>query len=341
GVVIYGSEGMGLESSSALAQACANLLLVSGHTGKANNGLLAAWQRPNDQGAWDLGFRPQKDLGGAMKAARALYVVAADPAGDQPMLSETGDFLVVQDLFLTPTAKLADVVLPVQSFIEREGTFTNGERRVQRFYPAVPAFPGVLPDYAIPAMIGKALGQTLEAQVPSKIFAQICAEVEDYRGLSYARVSEVTEQWPIVGREDLFYGGTTYDNYQGLGVQLAPASQRNQPALTWPELPETRRGFYAYPITRLYDRGTTLLPTELLARRLANAEVWLHPSEAARLHVPDGARVTLTLEETDALATVRFDESIPAGVALIPRSVGIPIDAPTPVRIRLVERAVA
>ncbi len=79
-----------------------------------------------------------------MQAAKALYVVGADPAGDdRPWQQADGSagFLVVQELFLTATASLADVVLPVQAFTEREGSFTSGERRVQRFYPAVPARP--------------------------------------------------------------------------------------------------------------------------------------------------------------------------------------------------------
>jgi len=139
GVILFGSEGIGLAGSQALAQACANLLLATGHVGRAHNGLIGVWPRANDQGAWDMGFRPLPDLKAALQAAKALYVVAADVAGDNPLLPEATDFLVVQDLFLTATAKLADVVLPVQAFTEREGTYTSGERRVQRYYPAVPA----------------------------------------------------------------------------------------------------------------------------------------------------------------------------------------------------------
>ena len=139
-VILFGSDGMGLPDSEALAQACANLLLATGHVGKPNNGLIAVWQRANEQGAWEMGWQPSLDLVAALQSAQALYIVAADPVGDDPAFQAAfgGEkFVVVQDLYLTQTARLADVVLPVQSFVEREGSYTSGERRVQRFYPAV------------------------------------------------------------------------------------------------------------------------------------------------------------------------------------------------------------
>ena len=129
-----------MEASQALAQACANLLIVTNHVRKVNNGLIAVWPRANDQGAWEIGFRPLPNLKEAFQQYEAIYITAADPVGDDPTLADiirNAGFVVVQDLFLTETAKLADVVLPAQPFTEREGTFTSGERRVQRFYPGV------------------------------------------------------------------------------------------------------------------------------------------------------------------------------------------------------------
>ena len=125
-----------------LAAACAEL--VKSRAGKPNNGLVGVWNAPNTQGAYELGFRPALDLAAELKG-KAVYVAAADPAGDDPALAEalkSAQFVVVQELFLTETAKLADVVLPASAYTEREGTYTSAERRVQRFYPAVPARPG-------------------------------------------------------------------------------------------------------------------------------------------------------------------------------------------------------
>ncbi len=144
-VILFGSEGLGLEGIHGLATACARALNDTGHVGKPNNGLIGVWPRANDQGAWEIGFRPEEDLAGAFDKAEAVYIVGADPLAMARLSSRAGrrrPFMVVQDLFETETAKMADVVLPAQAYTEREGTFTSGERRVQRFYPAVPAIGG-------------------------------------------------------------------------------------------------------------------------------------------------------------------------------------------------------
>jgi len=344
-IVLYGGEGTGLENSQALAQACANLLITTNHVQGPNNGLVGVWQRANDQGAWDMGFRPVPDLAEAMRAARAVYVVGADPAGDDPRLAETGDFLVVQELFLTGTAKLADVVLPAQAYTEREGTYTTGERRVQRFYPAVPERPASKADFAIAAQIAELLSIHLEGRIPSKVMARIAESVPDYAGLSYSKLAEVSEQWPIVGRGDLYYGGTTYENHQGLGVQLIPAAQRGAALpLGWPELLEIqipKLGLLAVPVTRLYDRGQTVLPSKLLHQRIPQPYLAIHPEDARRLRIPDGATVELSYQNTTSLVAIRFDERVPAGIILVPRSMGVPINSPQPAELRLVERVAA
>jgi NADH-quinone oxidoreductase subunit G len=344
GVVIYGSEGTGISASRALAQACANLLIATNHVGRSNNGLLAAWQRSNDQGAWDMGFRPAEDLQTALKAARALYVVAADPAGDDPSLAETADFLVVQDLFLTQTARLADVVLPVSAFTEREGTYTSGERRVQRFYPAVPEPAGLFSDFAVIAQIGQRLGLQLEGRLASRVMEQIAANIADYAGLTYAKLSEVSDQWPIVGRGDLYYGGTSYENSQGLGIQLAPAKKGGAPALGWlqpAEIVIPDGSLLAVPVTRLFDRGQTIWATELLHQRIPEPYISVNAADGERLGITNGGKVSLMIGEAEVLVAARLEVTLPEGVVLVPRSFGIPVSAPVAVTLKAAEPAVA
>jgi NADH-quinone oxidoreductase subunit G len=345
GMVIYGSEGTGLSASQALAQAAANLLIATNHSGQANNGLLVAWQRPNEQGAWDLGFRPAEDLQAALKAARVLYVVAADPAGDDPDLAETADFMVVQDLFLTQTARLADVVLPVSTFTEREGTYTSGERHVQRFYPAVPRPAGLQADFAVIAQIAQRLGMQLEGRLASRVMDHIAGNILDYAGLTYAKLSEVSEQWPVVGRGDLYYGGTSYENSQGLGIQLAPSAQKSGvPALGWLQPAETvvpDGSLLAVPVTCLFDRGQTIWATELLHQRTPEPYVSVSAADGGRLGITNGGKVSLMIGEREVLVAARLDETLPEGVVLVPRSFGIPVSAPVAVTLKAAEPAVA
>ena len=329
-IVFYGSEGLGLQGSQALAQACANLLIATNHVHKINNGLIGVWSRANDQGAWELGYQPLPDLAAAFKQYEAIYIAGADPVGDNPALAETvreAGFVVVQDLFLTETAKLADVVLPAQPFTEREGTLTSGERRVQRYYPGlVPT--GFKPDYAITAAIGKLMGLELET-IPTRIFNHLAAKYPSFKGLNYRLLAQVTEQWPIVGREAVYYGGTMYANSQGLGVQLTLPSQ--VPALSWPEVPEPEHAdgaLLAIPTTLLYDQGHTISHSLLLRSHIPTATVATNPKDAERLNVSAGGQVQVSINGIPYTAKLQVNEQVPAGVVLIPRSMGIPIDAP-------------
>ncbi len=350
-IVVFGSEGLGLASTQALAQSCAHLLHATNHTGKANSGLLGVWQRANDQGAWEMGLRPDPNLEASLGAVKALYIAGANPAGDAPVLAAaikaSGAFVVVQDLFLSDTAQLADVVLPAQAYTEREGSFTSGERRVQRYYPAVNVRGQAQADYAIAAQLGQRLGVALEGLVPGRILAKAAAAVASFKELGanpYRKLAETSDQWPIMGRSDLFYGGTSYENKQGLGCQLGLAPHSGTGHF-WPQyaLEAPAEGaLLALPITRLYDRGETVLPSELLHSHIGAPYIRLNEAEAVRLRLKgSGGEMRQALVEingAEAAVDVQVDEHLPAGLVLIPRSMGLPVSGPTPVKLRAAER---
>ncbi len=333
GIVLFGSEGMGLAESERLARTAANLLMKTNHTGKANNGLIGVWPDANTQGAWDMGFRPVEKLGETLAQAKVAYIAAADPARNDPKMAAAvaeADFIIAQELFLTETAQLADLVLPAASFIEREGSFTNGERRAQRYYRAVPPR-GPLADFAITAGIGQCLGLELEGRGPNLVFKQIAASVPGYAGLSYQKLAEVREQWPIMGREDLYYGGTSYENNQGMGQQLTTAAGRGEQV----QLPEAApaeeqqvpfAGLVVVPVTKLYDRSTVMMQTPLLYNRLAKAVLSMHPDTAAQYGFNEGQQIKIELDGGAAgEVEIHLDEELPLSVALLPRSVGFPL----------------
>jgi NADH-quinone oxidoreductase subunit G len=159
----------------------------------------------------------------------------------------------------------------------------------------------------------------------------------DYADLDYRRLAEVVEQWPMIGREDLYYGGTSYNNSQGLGVQLKSAAERGETvSLTFVKPPtlEKENGLLAVPVTRLYDRGNTILLSKALQPRLAQPHVVLHPEDADKLGAVPGAQVAVKLNGVTAMVTAIIDNSLPKGVVLVPRSLGMPINSPTPVMVK-------
>ena len=339
GIVFFGADGLGFEGTSALAQAAANLLIDTRHTGRANSGLVGVWPRANTQGAWDMDVRPDgRRLAEHVTGQQALIIAGADPVGDNPALApvvRAPKLLVVQELFLSATAKLADVVLPAQSFAEREGSFTSGERRVQRFYPAVPPAGESKPDWQIASEIGSALGLGMPWTSVGQVFMALAAATPAYTGLTYAALAQSEVQWPPTGPAAYPFSGTAAHNDQGLGVQLPSAAERGtavSPHAVSYHPP--RAEWLALPITRLYDRGTLLLRSATLAPRLPAPSVVLHPLDADTLGVQPGGAATLVLNGLQGELTVVVDEATPRGVMLLPRSASLALAAPIEVNLR-------
>lgn len=352
-VIFYGADGLGLAGTDALAEACAELL--SGYpvsqlsdepdnrsTGKPNNGLVGVWSTPNQQGALELGFAPSDNLAAELKD-KIVYILAADPAGDDPALAaalRTAKTVIVQDILETETTKLATIVLPAAAYTEREGTFTSGERRVQRYYPAVPARPGTKADFALIAEIAKRCGFELEGRSPLLVMNQMAANEPAFSEISYAKLAEVTAQWPIIGRSDLFYGGTGYENKQGLGVTLALAEKTAIPDIRYSAIRPKEDELFAVPITKLYDNGTTVAPAKLLEAHIDRFNgIVLNPATALKLGFENGSQAEVSLNGVSYPAKVLLDESISTGVVLIPRSFGIPITAPVAVKLTALKKA--
>ena len=343
-VILFGSDGLGVSGSAGLASACAKLLQETAHVGKPDNGLIGVWERANDQGAWEIGFNVVDDLAKALKG-KTVYIVGADPVSDDPKLAkalEEAKFVAVQDVMETATTEIADVVLPAQAFTEREGTLTSGERRVQRFYSAVPVTGEAKADFSITSQIARHMGVVLEGTSITALFDILADSVKSFEGLSYTRLAEVRPQWPIVGRGDLYYGGTTYENTQGMGAHLSAAATRGE-TVSIPKVDASREAaprpkeneLLAVPITKLYDRGTTvMMSANLLRDWIGGPTISLHPDAAQNLGVEEGQLVTVSFNGTSGDAVVKLDDTISVGVALIPRSMGLAIREPVSAKVR-------
>jgi NADH-quinone oxidoreductase subunit G len=180
GMVLYGADA--LAAGPALTHDLGSLLLLAGKVGRANNGLIPLLPRGNSRGALDMGVRSDYAPGyrslsqpglsaremwpaAANKQIRGMYVMGLDPAADVPAARaalEGLEFLVVQDMFLSETAKLAHVVLPASSYAERDGTFTNVERRVQRSRQARTPYAECRADWDIVQAVAQQLAAQLE-----------------------------------------------------------------------------------------------------------------------------------------------------------------------------------
>ena len=340
-VILFGSEGLGVEGTANLASACAKLLQDSGHVGKPNNGLIGVWERANDQGAWEIGFEATDDLETALRG-KAVYLAGVDAASDDPKLAEAlknAAFVVVQDVIGTATTEIADVVLPARAFTEREGTLTSGERRVQRSYAVVPPTGDSRADFAITAQVAGHMGIHLEGSSPTAVFERLATAVKSFEGLTYARISEVKSQWPIVGRGDLYYGGTTYENTMGLGAHLAAAAGTGETARATrvrkePAPRPKENELLAVPVNKLYDRGTTVMHSaDLLRDRIGHPTISLHPEAARNLGAEAGELVHVSFDGVSGEARLKLDDTIPVGVVLVPREMGFAIRELVPAQI--------
>lgn len=134
---------------------------------------------------------------------RGLYIFGEDPAVADPNIShvqsalEKADFVVVQDIFLTKTAEMADVVLPAACYAEKDGTFTCTERRVQRIRKAVDPPGEAKPDWQIFCNLSKKMGYDMNYSSAEEIFEEIRLLLPQYAGITYKRLDIQGLQWPV------------------------------------------------------------------------------------------------------------------------------------------------
>ena len=246
----------------------------------------------------------------------ALYLV-----GENPFLSEANanhaveamkraDFLVVEDIFLTETAELAHVVLPAASFAEKDGTFTNTERRVQRLRKVIEPAGGAKPDWWITCQIAKRLnGKGFDFSNPMEVMEEISSLVPAYAGISYERLERGGLQWPCPSKE---HPGTqilhtdSFVRGKGKFMPLIYRKSAEEPDEEYPLLLTTDRSLYHFHGTmtrRVY--GLNVLEKEELLK--------IHPEDASRLGIEDGQIVKVESRRGEVEVKVKVTDICPPG----------------------------
>jgi predicted molibdopterin-dependent oxidoreductase YjgC len=238
---------------------------------------------------------------------RAMYIMGENPAlseadGDQVIKGFASlDFLVVQDLFLTETARHAHVILPGVSFAEKNGTFTNTERRVQRVRRGIPPGNGFRSEWKIITELARnmlrRMGRSKELAAWNHesawdVFEEIHAHVPSYAGISYGRLEEEGGlQWPCPTAE---HPGTRFlyaRGFPGGRARLFPIAYRKPletPDTDYPLYLTTGRSRYHY------HTGTMTRRSEDLDRMAPEERVEIHPDDGKRLGLIDGDHVRIT-----------------------------------------------
>ena len=186
------------------------LVLLSGHAGRPNNGVLPILAHNNSQGLRAL--MPAHTA----RDAKLLYVLGAN--------AERGgaDFMVVQELFLTDTARQADVVLPACSFAEREGTYTSYERRVQHFRDSILPLGEARADWQILTALANELDHSWTYDTALKVFAELADKVPAFKGMSYAKLTGRLTR----SRPHMLYEGTSFETTGAQGMVYPSAAEQ-------------------------------------------------------------------------------------------------------------------
>ncbi len=255
------------------------------------------------------------------KRLKGLYIMGENPVLTDPNQHHTIEalknleFLVVQDIFLTETAKLAQVVLPAACSYEKEGTYTNTERRVQRVRRAVNAPGEAWDDLSIIIALSRHLGYPMEYRSPELVFNEFAGLWPALGGMTYDRLKGRGLAWPCPTPE---HHGTEYLYKDGFPkgkvpfVQIAFKEPAEVTSDDYPFILTTGRNLYQY------HSGSMSRRVPPIEKHAGRAYVEMNRSDAERLSVADGDRVIVSSRRGEVTIAVRVTNQVSAGTLFIP-----------------------
>lgn len=273
--------------------------------------------------AWNCSI-PEKaglTVGEMMTAASDGNINAMFIMGENPVLSDADaghvakgleklDFLVVQDIFLTETASYADVVLPAASFAEKDGTFSNTERRVQRVRKAVAAPGEALADWEIICRLANAMGYEMNYNTPSEVLDEIASLTPSYGGISFDRLDEKGIQWPCPTADHPgtpFLHGEKFN--RGLGkfhaVEHIPPDE--VPDEEYPFILSTGRRLFHYHTGTMTRKG-------MLDEYMPSDYLEINWSDAQRLNISEGDKVKVISRRGSIEIPAKITNTVTPGV---------------------------
>jgi formate dehydrogenase major subunit len=252
---------------------------------------------------------------------KAMYIIGENPLVSDADLSHVEeslkhlDFLVVQDIFLTETAKFADVVLPSSCFAEKDGTFSNTERRVQRVRKAVESPGETKDDWWITCEIASRMGFEMKYQNSEEIFEEIRTVTPSYAGITYERINEEGIHWPCPNIEHpgtpiLHIGKFTRGKGMLHAIEYIPPAE--QADKDYPFYLTTGRNLYQY------HTGTMTMKTEGLNERAPGTYVEISPQDAVKLDLIDGQKVKVASRRGEIEADVKVSDKAVNGTVFLP-----------------------
>jgi predicted molibdopterin-dependent oxidoreductase YjgC len=251
----------------------------------------------------------------------AMYVMGENPVLSDPDQAhvrhalESLDFLVVQDIFPTETTEYADVVLPAASFLEKEGTVTNTDRRVQLVRPVVPAPGDALPDWEIVVRLSDVLGFEMDYDSPDDVMDEMASVTPQYGGITYRRLEEEGGlRWPCPDED---HPGTpilhTETFTRGLG-EFAAVDYAPPPQVTDEDHPfvlTTGRHLWNFHTNTMTGRS------EGLAGLNPDGYAEISAEDAAQLDVCEGDLLEIRSRRGNVRAPARIAEGIKPGVVFM------------------------